>query len=78
MCFQTCCPITTQFQPSSLCANFPQMSKSLKQETEYLLDFVQFVLVVLACSLVVINIMTESNLQKKGLFGLQVLITVHH
>lgn len=49
MCFQTCRPITTQLQPSSLCANFPQTSKNLKQETEYLLDFVQFVLVVLAC-----------------------------
>lgn len=49
MCFQLCCPITTQFQPSSLCVNFPQMSKSLKQETEYFLDFVRFVLGVLAC-----------------------------
>lgn len=30
------------------------------------------------CYSVVINIITESNLQKKELLGLQVLITVHH
>lgn len=30
------------------------------------------------CYAAVINVMTESNLGKKGLFGLQVLITVHH
>ena len=66
-----CCPITTHFQPSSLGANFPQISKSLKKGARILVELcmVSFSCIGM-CYVAAINIMTKGNLEKKGFLWL--------